>query len=176
MKAVFIDLDGTLTDPSSGILRSIHDAFRICGLTPRLMPTCELCIGPPIGEILKELLFPADYGEQRKLHSAFEQSFSTAGWSDNKLYDDVPLALRAIRDQEIKLFLATSKPSIHARRIAELFALSDFFSNIYGSEVDGTRSDKSELLRFAVMAERVDPATAIMIGDRKHDITAGRVR
>ena len=174
MNAVFIDLDGTLTDPSSGIVNSIHEAFRRCGLTPRVTPTCELCIGPPIAEILKSLLFPADYNQQRNLHLAFEESFATAGWRDNKLYSGVSAALQTICKEDARVFLATSKPQVHARRIAMLFALSEFFSNIYGSELDGTRSDKTELLTYAARAEGVNPAKAIMIGDRKHDITAGR--
>jgi phosphoglycolate phosphatase len=45
---------------------------------------------------------------------------------------------------------------------------------VFGSELDGTRTDKSELLRYALDAAKVDPRTAIMIGDRSHDVIGAR--
>ncbi len=42
--------------------------------------------------------------------------------------------------------------------------------NIFGSELDGTRGDKSELLRFALAESQADSSTSMMVGDRKHDV------
>jgi phosphoglycolate phosphatase len=44
---------------------------------------------------------------------------------------------------------------------------------IYGSELDGTRTDKVELIAHLLAEEGLDPAQTLMIGDRKHDLIGG---
>jgi phosphoglycolate phosphatase len=41
---------------------------------------------------------------------------------------------------------------------------------VYGSELDGTRSAKSELISHILDLEGIGPSETIMIGDRKHDL------
>ncbi len=54
-------------------------------------------------------------------------------------------------------------------RIIEHFGLAVYFDKVFGSELDGTRSNKTELLRYAI--DRNDHANRrIMVGDRKHDL------
>ncbi len=67
------------------------------------------------------------------------------------------------------MFVATAKPHVHAARIVEHFGMGDFIHNVYGSELDGTRGTKTDLLRFA-LEKNPGAATHIMIGDRKHDL------
>ncbi len=45
---------------------------------------------------------------------------------------------------------------------------------IYGSELDGTRTNKVELIAHLMREEGLDPATTLMIGDRKHDLIGAR--
>ena len=58
---------------------------------------------------------------------------------------------------------------MHAARIIEHFGMGDFIHNVYGSELDGTRATKTELLEFA-MCRNPGATRHIMIGDRKHDL------
>jgi phosphoglycolate phosphatase len=73
-----------------------------------------------------------------------------------------------------RLFVATSKPAIYAKRIVEHFNLARHFETVFGSELDGTRVHKSELLAYAIDVARTHPARSIMIGDRSHDIVGAR--
>jgi phosphoglycolate phosphatase len=73
-----------------------------------------------------------------------------------------------------RMFVATSKPAVYATRIVEHFGLKPYFERVFGSELDGTRVDKRDLLRYALDEARVDPASAIMIGDRSHDVVGAR--
>ena len=70
--------------------------------------------------------------------------------------------------------VATSKPAVYARRIVDHFGLNPYFEYVFGSELDGTRVDKRDLLRYALDETRIDPANAIMIGDRSHDVIGAR--
>jgi phosphoglycolate phosphatase len=72
------------------------------------------------------------------------------------------------------MFIATSKPKIYADRIVEHFGLGRHFEHVFGSELDGTRADKAELLAYALDQTKADPTRAIMIGDRSHDVTGAR--
>jgi phosphoglycolate phosphatase len=73
-----------------------------------------------------------------------------------------------------RLFVATSKPGIYAERIIDHFKLTVYFERVFGSELDGTRSDKTDLLGYALRTTGVDPSQAIMIGDRSHDMIGAR--
>ena len=71
-------------------------------------------------------------------------------------------------------FVATSKPWVYAERIVDHFKLTVYFERVFGSELDGSRSGKTELLDYALQTARVDPRRAIMIGDRSHDMIGAR--
>ena len=45
---------------------------------------------------------------------------------------------------------------------------------MFGSELDGRRSDKTDLLGYALQTTGVDPSQTMMIGDRSHDMIGAR--
>lgn len=85
-------------------------------------------------------------------------------------YSGIHAALSALQSAGVRLCVASSKPHIHVREILEHFELIHYFSDVFGSELDGSRTDKSELLRFALAETGVEANAATMVGDRKHDI------
>ena len=72
------------------------------------------------------------------------------------------------------MVLATSKPRVYATEIARHFALDGFFHAIHGSELDGTRTVKSELIAHILRVEGLRAEEALMVGDREHDILGAR--
>jgi phosphoglycolate phosphatase len=172
MSVILFDLDGTLSDPKPGITRSIQFALEKLGRD--VPPTDELtwCIGPPLLGSLETLL-----GERAEAEAAlalYRQRFGEIGLYENALYPGIRSALVDLSGRGHRLFVATSKPTVFAERIIAHFALSAFFDAIYGSELDGTRSNKVELLAHVVREAAIEPATTTMIGDRSHDIVGGR--
>jgi phosphoglycolate phosphatase len=89
---------------------------------------------------------------------------------DAAVYPGILSALSMIQVRGWPLYIATSKPGAYAIRIAEHFDLMRYFRGIFGSEFDGTRSSKADLLRNIVVTGRLDPAHTAMIGDREHDM------
>jgi len=97
------------------------------------------------------------------------ERFVDVGWKENKPYNGIVEALAAVASAGHTMFVATAKPHMHAARIIEHFGMGEYIHNVYGSELDGTRATKTELLEFAL--DRNPGATRhIMIGDRKHDL------
>jgi phosphoglycolate phosphatase len=166
MIALF-DLDGTLTDPKTGITRSVQYALDKLGQPVPDADALAWMIGPPlIASFTKLLGGPEDAPEALRL---YRERFGVTGLFENEVYEGIPALLRDLRERGIRLFVATSKPHVYARRILDHFDLSQFFSEIYGSELDNRNADKRDLIRHILDQERFDPAQAVMIGDREHD-------
>lgn len=166
MIALF-DLDGTLTDPKTGITRSLQYALDKLGR--RVSETDELTwmIGPPIVAGFTELLGGTE--DVQDAVRLYRERYGDVGLFENEVYAGIPALLQDLREKDVRLYVATSKLQAFARRILDHFDLSRFFDEIYGSELDNRNADKRDLIRHILEQERFDPAGAVMIGDRKHD-------
>ncbi len=170
MNAVFFDLDGTLTDPKAGIVRSIRYALDRLGVDAPGDDELTRCIGPPLLDSLGQIVGMELASKALEL---YRERFSEVGWQENCVYPGVIDALEGLKETNRRLYVATSKPSVFARRIVEHFNLDGYFLEVFGSELDGTRSHKAELLRFA-LNETSTKERAVMIGDREHDILGAK--
>ena len=144
--AVLFDLDGTLTDPQLGITRCIQYALSELGYKPPEADELHWCIGPPLKDSFSQLLKTLDGTVIEQAISLYRLRFATIGLFENSLYPQIPEILKAIRFAGYKTFVATSKPYIYAMRIIEYFGLPLLFDGIYGSELDGSRSVKGDLV------------------------------
>lgn len=163
---IYFDLDGTLTDPYEGITKCILYALDELGFPHPDDDYLYNCIGPPLWDTFPELV--GETLTQRAVE-LYRERFVEVGWKENTPYEGIADALEAVAAAGHTLFVATAKPHMHAARIIEHFGMGDFIHNVYGSELDGTRATKSDLLAFAI--ERNPGAdTHVMIGDRKHDL------
>jgi phosphoglycolate phosphatase len=169
MDAIYFDLDGTLTDPKPGITRSIQYALQ--RLDHPTMPTEDeltWCIGPPLRASFVRLLGAETSADLAV--SYYRERFSDIGLYENGVYDGIGEVLTSLCASGHRLFVATSKPHVFAERIIDHFGLRDRFERVFGSELDGTRVDKSHLLEYALKQASVDPSKTLMIGDRSHDM------
>ncbi len=165
---LLFDLDGTLTDPREGILASLRhalSALSIDGIDDRRL---ENCIGPPLRDALAELCPDRNQVEIAVQH--YRARFDGIGWRENQVYDGIGECLEHLRTLGHRCFVATSKPTVFAERIIHHFELAQFFERVYGSELDGRRGDKTELLDWIRQREGLDSEDTVMIGDRKFDV------
>jgi phosphoglycolate phosphatase len=173
LDAIYFDLDGTLTDPKPGITRSIQYALQ--KLDHPTMPTEDeltWCIGPPLRASFVRLLGAETSADLAV--SYYRERFSDVGLYENGVYDGIGAVLTKLGAAGHRLFVATSKPHVFAERIIDHFGLRDHFERVFGSELDGTRVDKSHLLEYALKQASVDPARTLMIGDRSHDMVGAK--
>jgi phosphoglycolate phosphatase len=173
MDAIYFDLDGTLTDPKPGITRSIQYALQ--KLDHPTMPTEDeltWCIGPPLRASFVRLLGAETSADLAVTY--YRERFSDVGLYENGVYDGIGEVLTTLCASGHRLFVATSKPHVFAERIIDHFGLRDHFERVFGSELDGTRVDKSHLLEYALKQASVDPAKTLMIGDRSHDMVGAK--
>ena len=170
---ILFDLDGTLTDPREGITRSVQFALARLGIDEPDLTALEHFIGPPL---LQCFMHSYDFDEATAWQAVqhYRERFAEVGLYENRLFDGVPELLQLLGEQDRRLYIATSKPRVFAEKIAEHFGFAGHFRLIYGSELDGTRTDKVELLAHLLEQERLPRAATLMIGDRKHDLIGAR--
>jgi phosphoglycolate phosphatase len=167
---ILLDLDGTLTDPKVGILTSLQYALEKLGEDVPPMDELSWCIGPPLKDAFIKM-----FGEDQTERVAegvrhFRERFGDVGLFENEVYPDIPELLSRLNEQGHVLHIATSKPEVFARRILDHFDLAGSFASIHGSKLDGTRSDKGELIAYILGEQSIEHNDSVMIGDRKHDI------
>ncbi|MEA5462579.1 HAD family hydrolase [Leptothoe sp. PORK10 BA2] len=167
---VFFDLDGTLLDPKVGITTSIQYALGKLGADVPTKDELTWCIGPPLMDSFCSLV-----GEEKAQQSIsfYRERYGDVGWMENTPYVGIAETLARLVENGFTLYVATSKPQVYAAKIVEHFELGQYFSGVFGSELDGTRADKADLLSFALSATQ-PTAVATMVGDRKHDVLGAR--
>lgn len=168
-QTILFDLDGTLTDPREGITRSIQYALAQLDIHEPDLARLEHFIGPPL---LQCFMQSYDFDEARAWQAVnhYRERFKVTGLYENRVFDGVTELLGMLGEQGRTLYIATSKPRVFADEIARHFDFARHFKVIYGSELDGTRTDKVELIKHLIAEEGLDPADTLMIGDRKHDL------
>jgi len=174
MQHILFDLDGTLTDPKIGITKSVQFALRAFGIEVDDPDTLRPFIGPPLSESFQEFYGFDEAGAQDAIRK-YREYFSVTGIYENSLYDGIPAMLDALQRQGKTLILATSKPTVYAQQILEHFGLAPYFAFVSGSELDGTRVKKSEVINHALTSCGIaDTAAAVMVGDREHDMLGAK--
>lgn len=169
-KYILFDLDGTLTDPAVGITTSVAYALKKFGIEVDDISSLNHFIGPPLLDSFME-----HYGfSEEKARTAidyYRERFRVKGLYENVVYDGVENMLEAMKKSGREIILATSKPEPFAKEILRHFGLDKYFLFIAGSNFDGTRTAKAEVIEYALESVGVtDKSSAVMVGDRKHDI------
>ena len=165
-RAVFFDLDGTLTNPFTGITRCIRYALDTLEVDAPTPEDLRWCIGPPLIDSLSTLVGNSLAPQALAL---YRERFSEIGWRENRVYDGVPAMLHQVAAMDIDLYIATSKPRVYAERILEHFELAEYFGAIYGPDLHGNLNRKEDLLAYA-LDEIGGGLPATMVGDRHHDV------
>ena len=168
---VFLDLDGTLIDSQPGILASCLAALRTLGHAPGEILDIKRVIGPPLEDVMQFLLQP--YGDDRIAEAvlAFRQHYGESGLFGSEPYPGIGQSLREMQQAGLRLYLATSKREVFARRILVHLQLAAFFHGIHGSVPGGERDHKPELLAHILSEHDIAPTHGVMVGDRRYDIS-----
>jgi phosphoglycolate phosphatase len=167
---IFLDLDGTLSDPSEGITGGVIHALKRFGIHEEDRKKLFPFIGPPLyASFMEHYGFSKD--DAYKAVTFFQEYYSTQGWQENIPYTGIKELLQLWSSEGRKLVLATSKPEVFAIRILERFGMTKDFLLIAGGDIEETRVHKDEVIGYAKQQLGLtDDIPAIMIGDTKYDV------
>lgn len=166
---IAFDLDGTISDPIVGIAAAINYALENMGLPQKRQAALEKYIGPPLQDIFRDLLGDRDEKRIRSAILLFRERYFDTGYRENMLYPGIVDALNGLVEDGHTLYIATSKKTAIARSVASYFNISAYFRDILGC---GLKRRKYELLEEIQHREKTD--RLLMVGDRLHDMEAGK--
>lgn len=174
---LLFDLDGTLTDPKAGITGCVQYALKSFGIEEPNLDRLEHFIGPPLRENFMESYgFTKEMAEQAT--EKYRERFVKTGIYENTIYPGMKELLEDLKAAGARLAVASSKPEVYVKEILRYFAIAQCFDVVTGSELDGTRDRKEEVVEEALhrlFGENTpDYAGTAMIGDRRYDIEGGR--
>lgn len=174
-KVILFDLDGTLTESGEGITKSIQYALEKMGKPEPDLDKLKVFIGPPAKE---QFMRYASFDEEKAELAVkfYRERYAVTGMFENRLYDGVKELLDFLRKKGYVLAVASSKPEIFVKKILEHYELNCYFSEIVGSELDGTRAKKAEVIEEALirLGFQKKRSQVIMVGDKEHDIIGAK--
>ena len=174
-KAIFFDLDGTLTESGEGITKSVQYALEKLGKPEEDLDKLRVFIGPPLMEQFMKYA-DVDEKEARRAVEYYRERYAVKGIFENRPYDGVENLLRELKGRGYILAVASSKPEYYVTKILDYFNLSSYFEVVVGSEMNGARTSKTEVIEEALkrlnMSDR--RKEVLMVGDKEHDVLGAR--
>lgn len=166
---ILFDLDGTLTDPEAGITRSLAHALDAIGRPVDDPSSLRALIGPPLVDAFAAMgLSPSEIDTAI---AAYRDRYASVGLFENALVDGIDTLLVELHEAGARLAVATSKPEPFACTILEHFGVRDCFGVVAGATLDNRRRHKDEVVLHALEHLGLPhPSTAVMVGDREHDV------
>jgi phosphoglycolate phosphatase len=170
MNYIFLDLDGTITNPAEGITKCFEYALNHFGIEVESRAQLEQFIGPPLR---KSFMEGFGFEEEQAIEAVakYRERFGPIGMFENEVYPGMEQALQSLKEAGKVLIVATSKPEHMAKKILAHFNLDGYFDDICGSCDDSNRNEKDEVIRYALEKHGiVDFDDVLMVGDRKFDV------
>ena len=174
IKYVLFDLDGTLTDPKEGITKCVQYALKSLGIEPPHADELLDFIGPPLEESFIRR-FDMSKEQAGLALKKYRERFSIVGMFENKVYGGIHEMLETLKASGLTLAVASLKPLVFVEKILEKFSLKDYFSAIAGSDLEGTKHTKKQIIDdvFATLSPE-SLSEVILVGDRYQDIEGAK--
>ena len=170
-KYILFDLDGTIVNTKEGITRCVEYSLSHFGISVKNRDELEVFIGPPLHKSF-QVYYGFDEEKSMDAVSKYRERYKDIGIFECNPYEGIVELIKELYKNNYYIGLATSKPEEYAIRILEKFKLLKYFRVVTGSNMDGSRTDKDEVIKEAI--ERFGASGKeeefLMIGDRHHDI------
>ena len=176
------DLDGCVVVSDEAIADGLHHALRLVGLPQPDAATMRAAIGPPLittiaGMLRAQGLEPSE-GEGAELLavavSAYRARYAEVGFDLTRPVEGMVALLGGLRPAAGMTVIVTAKPTAVAEPLLEHVGLLGAFDAVYGVAMGPDVEEKRVTLARALAETGVPAHDTIMIGDRSHDVAAGR--
>lgn len=174
---LLFDLDGTITDPKVGITTCVQYALEHFGIHEPDNDKLEPFIGPPLQDSFEQF-YHMDAETAKQAVAKYRERFQAVGLYENEIYDGMADLLKTLKEGGCRLAVASSKPTVFVKKILEHFDVAQYFDVVVGSELDGSRTKKEEVVQEAL--RQLDPkdqassGQMVMIGDRCFDVQGAK--
>lgn len=174
LKAILIDLDGTMFDTAPEIAIAMNQTLQALNFRTLSFDTIRQFIGKGVDNLVNQSLLASNEkgnikkNEALKLFNEFYKKIA----KQSKPYDDVESTLKFLQEKQIKLACVTNKPSCHTYLILEESNFEKFFDCIICG--DEMKFKKPHQFSIDYVRKKLDVAEmeTLMVGDSSNDIRA----
>ena len=167
-KNLLFDLDGTLTDSSEGIIKSVLYTYEKMQLDPPEESVLHTFIGPPLSDSFVKHGVPEK--DKDKAVAIYRERYNSIGKFENAPYPGMIELLQKLKDEGFKLYVATSKPEKTAIEVLDHFEMTGYFNEIAGATFDSSRVQKEDVIRYLLDKMEENDEGTVMIGDTTFDV------
>ncbi|MBQ1922035.1 MAG: HAD hydrolase-like protein [Ruminococcus sp.] len=177
-KYLLFDLDGTVSESAEGIRVSLEYAINTLGAPMPDLSDYTRYVGPPLIDTFLNLV-GLDPGTAERGAQLYRDYYNEKGKYLNRVYKGIPELLGRLREEDVKMCICSSKYELFAEEIIGILGLGGDFDAVCGSNIDGSRKDKKDLIPYAVAClggdfER-DRERTVMLGDTWYDAKGARL-
>ena len=176
MRFIIFDCDGTLVDSQKAIMRGIHTAWLVEGLTPPLLSDVLNIIGLPLLKAIEVLNPQGDDAQNSRLEQGFFNTFNNAEVAveeEEPLYHGVIETLQALKKTGALLAVITGKGRHGLRKVFDRHNLHDLFVVTKTADC-GAGKPNPQVLLDAMDEVGADKTNSVIIGDTTYDILMGK--
>lgn len=173
VKAVIFDFDGTLCDTGVGVKKSAKYALDAFNIESPEWEELDFFIGPPLLVTFQER-FNQSVTDAEKLVKKYRERYTNIGLYESEFYEGIPQLLKTLKNEGFKLGVASSKPINYVEELLIKAGLKDYFDCISAVSFNADCESKQSILSRCVNELGIEPADAIMVGDRFYDMDGAR--
>lgn len=179
LKYVLFDLDGTLTESGPGIMNAAKIALNHFGIEENNVENLHKFVGPPLTESFGQR-YGMNEADTQEAIAVFRKYYNVTGIYENSVFEGIQEMLQQLKSNGLLLSIASSKPRPMIDIVVDHFDIRKYFDVIVGCELDGTRSQKKEVVDEVIRlfgelsGDDAVLEHSIMVGDRMYDVNGAR--
>lgn len=172
--AVLFDFDGTVADTAEGIFNGIYHVLDSMGINRPEAKELRYFIGPPLHDSF-HTIFGFDEEKCNAAVATYREYYSAKGLFELTMYDGMEELFRKLKEQNIKLGIASAKPEVFLKRIIDYYNMTEIFDIVAGSDIAYAHIDKSAIIKRTIeLLNLPEGAKVLMVGDRSFDIDGAK--
>lgn len=166
---VFFDMDGTISDSFPGISNGILYALEKLGYELPERKSLTSFMGPPL---LDQFMRQFRMTEQTAAEAVrlYREYYPEKGIFEQSPNDGAEMTVRSLKEMGKTVCIATSKPQKYVEIILKNFGIDKYFDVVVGATLDGTLSEKPDIIARVLELSGAAPENCLMVGDRCYDI------
>ncbi|WP_157729663.1 HAD family hydrolase [Tumebacillus algifaecis] len=180
IQAVIFDVDGTLYQTEKVAVPAFRSAFQYmqeAGHYRGPIPSEDIiisCFGMTIPEVWETLLPDASMDIRDQANERVAQlEISLMEQGQGELYKGVKETLQSLSEQGIRLYTASNGEKRYVESVVETTGIASYFTKLFTAGEYKTKK-KEDLVQLVLDHAGITNRNAVMVGDRKSDIIAGR--
>lgn len=172
-KSVIFDFDGTICDTGEGIKKSAKYALDAFNIPSDDWQTLDCFIGPPLLVTFQEQ-FNQSAADADLLVQKFRERYTNTGIYECELYNGIKQLLINLKDDGMKIGIASSKPQVFVETLLNKFAIAKYFDSVCATSFAADCESKQNIIARCLKELETEPKDALMVGDRFYDIDGAK--